>query len=149
MVRSQHVKREKSSDDLTIAGLARSADVGVETVRYYQRRGLMPVTKAGATSFRTYGPEHVERLQFIRRAQTAGFSLEEIAELLELDGGKERKRVRELARERLKALEEKIAELRASQAALSRLLDACESRSSGCCPIIEAFTPPQKAGRKS
>jgi MerR family mercuric resistance operon transcriptional regulator len=133
--------------EITIGRLAQAAGVGVETVRYYQRRGLMPVTASGARSFRSYGPEHIDRLQFIKRAQTAGFSLEEIGELLELDGSRERKRVRELARERLKALDEKIAELRASQASLSRLLQACEAKSGGCCPIIDAFAPPRKARR--
>jgi len=125
----------------TIAGLAKAAGVGVETVRYYQRRGLMPVTKAAAASFRTYDDTHVARLQFIRRAQSAGFSLEEIRELLELDRGEDRARVRELARERLAALDEKIAELKEAQAALSRLLGACQSRKSGPCPIIAAFSP--------
>ena len=129
------------SAEKTIAGLAKAAGVGVETVRYYQRRGLMPVTKASSSSFRTYDESHIARLQFIRRAQSAGFSLEEIRELLELDRGNDRARVRELAKERLIALDEKITELKEAQAALSRLLGMCQSRRSGPCPIIEAFSP--------
>lgn len=126
---------------ITIARLAEAADVGVETVRYYQRRGLMPVPRATG-AVRTYDSAHIERLIFIRRAQSAGFTLEEIAELLKLDRGSDRARVRELARERLEALDQKIEELNAAKAALSRLLGACHARKSGPCPIIEAFAPP-------
>jgi MerR family transcriptional regulator, mercuric resistance operon regulatory protein len=129
------------SAKITIARLAASADVGVETVRYYQRRGLMPVPRASG-AVRTYEPAHVERLVFIRRAQSAGFTLEEIAELLKLDRSTDRTRVRELARDRLVALDAKIEELNAAKQSLTRLLGACHARKSGPCPIIEAFTPP-------
>ena len=125
----------------TIAKLARTAGVGVETVRYYQRRGLMPVPKACGATYRAYDQEHVEQLLFIRRAQAAGFTLEEIGELLKLDPRQGRERVRELARERLDALETRIAELRAAQSALGPLLQDCEARASGPCPIIEALRP--------
>lgn len=131
------------SSKITIARLAEAAEVGVETVRYYQRRGLMPVPRAGAGSaVRTYEPAHIERLIFIRRAQSAGFTLEEIGELLKLDRGNDRTRVRELARERLIALDAKIEELNAAKHALTRLLGACHARKNGPCPIIEAFGPP-------
>jgi MerR family transcriptional regulator, mercuric resistance operon regulatory protein len=141
MVRSQAV-----SQQITIARLAKAANVGVETVRYYQRRGLMPVPRAGAGSaVRNYEPAHVERLIFIRRAQAAGFTLEEIGELLKLDRGADRPRVRELARERLVALDAKIEELNAAKASLTRLLGACHARKTGPCPIIEAFAPPANA----
>ena len=136
MVRSQAVSEEK-----TIAALAKAAGVGVETVRYYQRRGLMPVPKARSSSFRTYDDAHVERLIFIRRAQSAGFTLEEIRELLKLDRGNDRAPVRE----RLIALEAKMDELREAHAALSRLVGACHARKSGPCPIIEAFAPAEDA----
>ena len=129
------------AEEKTIAGLAKAAGVGVETVRYYQRRGLMPVPRARSASFRTYDDSHVAQLIFIRRAQSAGFSLEEISELLKLDRGNDRARVRELAKERLAALDAKIGELKEAQAALARLLGACHSRKTGPCPIIEAFSP--------
>jgi len=129
------------SQEITIAKLAKAAGVGVETVRYYQRRGLMPVTKPRSTAFRTYDESHIARLQFIRRAQSAGFSLEEIRELLALDRGNDRARVRELAKERLAALDAKIQELEEAKASLSRLLGVCQSRKNGPCPIIEAFSP--------
>lgn len=128
------------SAKITIARLAEAADVGVETVRYYQRRGLMPVPRA-AGAVRTYDAAHIDRLVFIRRAQSAGFTLEEIGELLKLDRGNDRSRVRELARERLIALDAKIEELNAAKQSLARLLGACHARKSGPCPIIEAFAP--------
>jgi MerR family mercuric resistance operon transcriptional regulator len=134
------------SAEFTIARLAKAADVGVETVRYYQRRGLIAVPKARSAAFRTYDQTHLDRLRFIKRAQAAGFSLEEIAELLALDRSKDRKRVRELARQRLASLEEKIADLRAAQEALSKLVNHCEKRNAGPCPIIEAFAPSASAG---
>lgn len=124
--------------DLTIAGLAKAGGVGVETIRYYQRRGLLGLPpRAGAV--RRYGPADVRRLLFIRRAQAAGFTLEAIAELLELDSGGDRARVRALAAERLAALEARIAELESARAALTRLSRACAAGDEGPCPIIEAF----------
>jgi MerR family mercuric resistance operon transcriptional regulator len=126
--------------EMTIARLARAAGVGVETVRYYQRRGLMPVPRAaGGATFRSYDEDHVRRLRFIRRAQGAGFTLEEIRELLALDRTNDRSRVRAMAGERLEALEAKIAELEDARAALTRLARACGGSDKGPCPIIEAF----------
>jgi MerR family mercuric resistance operon transcriptional regulator len=126
--------------DMTIAKLARAGGVGVETIRYYQRRGLLPEPpRAGA--IRRYGPGDLGRLLFIRRAQSAGFTLEEIAELLALDKSEDRARVRALAKARLDALEAKIAELEAARSALTRLSKACAAGRAGPCPILEAFEP--------
>ena len=124
--------------DMTIARLGAAAGVGVETVRYYQRRGLLAVP-ARAGSVRRYGPEDVRRLRFIRRAQAAGFSLEEIGELIRLDSTDDRARVRAMASERLAALDARIAELEESRAALERLRGVCAAGSKGPCPILEAF----------
>ncbi|HEY0413392.1 MAG TPA: MerR family DNA-binding protein [Allosphingosinicella sp.] len=134
------VASPKGSADLTIARLGAAAGVGVETVRYYQRRGLLAVP-ASAGAVRRYGPEDVRRLRFVRRAQAAGFTLEEIGELLALDRTEDRVRVRELATERLAALGAKIAELEQSRAALERLRSSCASSRKGPCPILEAFDP--------
>ena len=133
MVRNQ----AKNSD--TIGGLARAAGVGVETVRYYQRRGLLPEPARPPGEVRRYSDDDVRRLRFIRRAQGAGFTLEEIGELLALDRTDDRARVRELAAERLTALDARIAELEQSRAALERLRSSCASGKKGPCPIIEAF----------
>ena len=128
--------------EMTIAKLARAGGVGVETVRYYQRRGLMPVPRAtGDSAYRHYGPDHLQRLRFIRRAQAAGFTLEEIGELLALDRASDRPRVRELAGKRLAALDAQLKDIEAARGALKRLLGACRGSDQGPCPIIEAFDP--------
>ena len=105
MVRAQ----AKNSD--TIGGLAKAAGVGVETVRYYQRRGLLPEPARPPGEVRRYGEGEVRRLRFIRSAQAAGFALAEIKELLDLDAADDRARARELAEARVAALDEKIADL--------------------------------------
>lgn len=128
-----------------IAGLARAAGVGVETVRYYQRRGLIdtPARPGGGgpgSGVRRYGELDIRRLRFIRSAQAAGFTLEEIAELLALDASHDRDRARSLADSRIAALDAKIAELEAARASLHRLARDCGSGGSGPCPIIRAFS---------
>ena len=133
MVRNQ----AKYSD--TIGGLAKAAGVGVETVRYYQRRGLLPEPPRPPREVRRYSDDDLRRLRFIRRAQSAGFTLDEIGELLALDRTYDRARVRELATDRLTALEAQITELERSRAALERLRSTCASGKKGPCPIIEAF----------
>lgn len=133
MVRNQ----ARSSD--TIGGLARAAGVGVETVRYYQRRGLLPEPARPPGEVRRYGEEDVKRLKFIRSAQAAGFTLNEIKELLDLDAADDRARARELARARVAALDAKIGELREARDALSGLASACASKHGGPCPILSAF----------
>lgn len=133
MVRNQ----AKSSD--TIGGLARAAGVGVETVRYYQRRGLLPEPARPPGEVRRYGEADIRRLRFIRSAQAAGFTLTEIAELLDLDASDDRARARELASARVAALDEKIAELARARDALAALADACAGKRSGPCPILSAF----------
>ena len=129
---------------VTIAGLARKGGVGVETIRYYQRRGLLktPPRKVSAGKgggIRRYGEEDIRRLRFIRSAQAAGFSLEQIAELLALDASQDRPRARALAKERISALNAEIAGLKAARDSLLRLARACEAGGVGPCPIIAAF----------
>lgn len=129
---------------MTIAGLARAGEVGVETVRYYQRRGLLDTPdRSGGVGLgggiRRYGDDDVRKLRFIRSAQAAGFTLEQIAELIALDSTADRARARELATERLAAIDAKIAELKRSRDALSRLAHECGAGSSGPCPIISSF----------
>lgn len=141
MVRSQAIP------EMTIAGLARAGHVGVETVRYYQRRGLLetPQRPEGGGrdgGVRRYGEADVRRLQFIRTAQGAGFTLEQIAELLALDATDDRPRARELAQERIAELDTRIAELQAARNALAHLAHDCAEGSSGPCPIIRAFEHP-------
>ena len=129
---------------MTIAGLAREGDVGVETIRYYQRRGLLdtpdrPIISGSGGGIRRYGPEDVRRLRFIRSAQGAGFTLEQIGELLALDATDDRARARELASERITVLDAKIEELERVRASLRHLAHECGNGSAGPCPILAAF----------
>ena len=133
MVRNQ----AKNSD--TIGGLARAAGVGVETVRYYQRRGLLPEPARPPGEVRRYGDKDLKRLRFIRSAQAAGFTLNEIKELLDLDSSDDRARARELAGARVAAINEKIAELKEARDALAGLASACAKKRGGPCPILSAF----------
>lgn len=131
---------------MTIAHLARSAGVGVETVRYYQRRGLLPDPKprrSAQEGIRYYGPDEVRQLRFIRSAQAAGFTLEEIRELLDLDRSDDRARVHAIARDRIAALSAKISELQKAKSALVRLASQCAAGDAGPCPILEAFESPR------
>ena len=133
MVRSQ----AKNSD--TIGGLAKMAGVGVETVRYYQRRGLLPEPARPPGEVRRYGEDDAKRLRFIRSAQAAGFTLNEIAELIALDSTDDRARARAMAESRVAAIDEKIAELREARDALAGLATECASSRRGPCPIISSF----------
>jgi len=125
---------------MTIARLAEAGGVGVETVRYYQRRGLVdePARPEGG-GFRSYGDGDVARLRFIRSAQSAGFTLEEIGELLLLDATTDRARARQLAQSRIAALDARIRDMQVSRDALARLAEDCGSGSPGPCPIVAAF----------
>jgi MerR family mercuric resistance operon transcriptional regulator len=132
MVRSQEVH------SLTIGKLAAAGGVGVETVRFYQRRGLLGTPRRDG-GIRRYDGEDLRRLRFIRQAQAAGFTLVEIAELLALDAGEDRARARELAGARVEALELKIAELQRVRDALKRLASECSRGKKGPCPILASF----------
>ena len=123
---------------LTIGKLASAGGVGVETIRFYQRKGLLG-TPGRDGGIRRYGSQDVRRLKFIRQAQAAGFTLEEIRELLDLDATDDRPRARDLARARVKALDSKIAELKRARDALQRLAKECAHGTSGACPILTSF----------
>lgn len=124
--------------DMTIGKLAAAGNVGVETIRFYQRRGLL-TTPRKDVGIRRYGEDELRRLLFIRQAQNAGFTLEEIRELLELDAGDDRETARKLAKVRLEALEARIAELDQARVALKRLVGECASGKTGPCPILSSF----------
>lgn len=137
-----------TSRTLTIGKLARAANVGVETVRYYQQRGLLPLPPAG-NGYRQYPPEFIERIRFVKRAQELGFSLEEIAGLLRLNDGSDRESIREIATARLAQIETKLADLHRMAHALGHLVAACEHATlNQPCPIIDTLAhgaqPPKK-----
>jgi MerR family mercuric resistance operon transcriptional regulator len=125
---------------MTIAGLARAGGVGVETVRYYQRRELLDQPPRGLdTRVRHYGADDVRRLRFIRSAQAAGFTLDEIAGLIRMDAAADRGPARALALTRIEALDAKIAELTTARDGLVRLARRCGGKRAGPCPILSAF----------
>jgi MerR family mercuric resistance operon transcriptional regulator len=123
----------------TIAKLADAAGVGVETVRYYQRRGLIDEAQR-VGGFRAYAASDVQRLQFIRRAQDLGFSLDDIAELLSLSAHPNKSRVREITQRRLADVRERIEQLGAMAAALEGMVDCCVLSAGETCPIIAALS---------
>ena len=126
----------------TIGTMARRAGVGVETVRFYERQGLLAVPTRGASGYRQYPEDTVSRIRFIRRAKALGFSLREIRELhaLRVDPMGSSSEVKARAQAKIAAMEEKISTLRRMQETLAHLATACD----GCapvraCPILEAL----------
>jgi MerR family copper efflux transcriptional regulator len=130
--------------ELRIGELAQRSGVSIDTIRYYERQGLLPRAPRTAGGYRRYSPSAAARLRFIRHAQEVGFSLDEIGELLAL---RRRKRapcdaVRATASERLVAIERKLARLERMRAALVELVATCESGGAdGDCPLLEALGP--------
>jgi MerR family transcriptional regulator, mercuric resistance operon regulatory protein len=126
---------------MRISDLAREGGVGVETVRFYQRRGLLHDPRPGAlrgSGTKHYGEEDLRRLRFIRSAQRAGFTLHEIEKLIAPQTT--RQQARGLAQERIAGLDERIAELQAARKWLGELASECARGTSGPCPIIAAFS---------
>ena len=130
-----------ASGTFTIGRLARAAQVGVETVRYYQQRRLLPVPPAAEGSFRRYDDCLVDRIRFIKRAQELGFSLEEIRELLRLNDGTDRRAIRRISAARLAQIESKVADLNRMRRVLKHLIAECEhAATDNPCPIIETLS---------
>ncbi len=129
---------------LRIGALATAAGVGVQTLRYYERRGLLRAKGRTAAGYRQYAADAVRRVVFIRRAQAMGFTLDEIQHLLALRVQSSRrcepvKRSASAARERVR---ERLAALRRMDTILERLIDACDARQvTEECPILEALEP--------
>jgi MerR family mercuric resistance operon transcriptional regulator len=128
----------KASPARTIGRLAEETGVHFETIRYYQRLGLMPTPARLQGAVRRYGEDAVSRLHFIKRAQGLGFSLDEVRLLLELSVGEHCTETRTLAERKMRIVKKKISDLRGIQAALDKLISACgKGRKGRGCPIIE------------
>ena len=126
--------------ELSIGRLAGKAGANVETIRYYQRRGLLSEPDKPESGYRRYSAEQVKRVRFIKRAQELGFTLEEILGLLRLDGAHACAETRDLAARKLEMIEGKLADLAAMRKALSKLVRGCDAMgSAGACPIIHAL----------
>lgn len=112
----------------------------METVRYYQRRKLLPLPAAQSSAFRTYPVALIDRIRFIKRSQELGFSLDEIEALLQLEDGSDRGAIRELAAEKLHHIRAKMSDLARMEAVLQHLIDACAATGqTQPCPIIAAL----------
>lgn len=129
------------TNDLTIAGVAGAAGVGVETVRFYERRGLISQPAKVNGSIRRYGSDHVRRIRFVKRSQELGFTLDEIESLLKLEDGTDRRSIQKIATARLEQVRERIADLRRIEGTLEHLLADCRSGAGHRCPIISAIAP--------
>jgi MerR family mercuric resistance operon transcriptional regulator len=126
--------------DRTIGALARAVGVNVETVRYYQRIGLLARPPRAHGSIRRYPPDTLRRLRFIRRAQALGFALEEVAALLKLADGEHCAETRVLGEQKLALVQRKLDELAAMRRALEELVQRCARGGRGRgCPLIEAL----------
>lgn len=134
---------------LTIAGVADAAAVGVETVRYYERRGLIEQPRHKVGAYRRYDDQHVARIRFIKRAQELGFTLEEVESLLRLQDGIDRRSIRRIAAQRLEQIRTRIADLRRIEKALGHVLHECETKAgTPHCPIIETILDPASVKRE-
>lgn len=128
------------ADRLTIGGVAEAAGVNVETVRFYQRKGLLPEPNKPHGSIRRYGNTDVARIKFIKAAQRLGFSLEEVAGLLQLDDGAHCDEARQLAEDKLADVRAKLADLRTIESVLSKLVRHCRvNHGTVSCPLISAL----------
>ncbi len=128
------------TEKMTISRLAGAAGVNVETVRFYQRSGLIDEPARPCSGYRTYGAEDVRRIRFIKRAQLLGFTLDEIASLLKLERSQACASTRDLAARKLAMVEAKLSDLLAMKTALATMVSRCDSEHpSACCPIIQAL----------
>lgn len=132
--------RSSDTEALTIGALASAAGVNVETIRFYQRKGLMPEPERPQGSIRRYGPDDLGRVRFIKSAQRLGFSLDEVADLLTLQDGTQCEQAREQAHKKLSDVRQRIADLQRIEAALADLVKRClDSLGRVRCPLIDAL----------
>jgi MerR family mercuric resistance operon transcriptional regulator len=128
------------SEPLTIGALAKSAGVNVETIRFYQRRGLLAEPNRPHGGIRHYGPMDVARVRFVKSAQRLGFSLDEVAQLLKLDDGTHCREAAALASARLADVRARLNDLQRMESALSQLLEACSTRTGKVsCPLVASL----------
>jgi MerR family mercuric resistance operon transcriptional regulator len=138
-------------ENLTIGAFAKMAGVNVETIRFYQRKGLLPEPDRPYGSIRRYGEVDVRRVRFVKSAQRLGFTLEEIGELLRLEDGTHCDEASSLAERKLKDVRDKLADLARMEAVLSELVCACHAQKGNVsCPLIASLqggrslaTPPK------
>jgi MerR family transcriptional regulator, copper efflux regulator len=127
-------------DSIGIGTLAKRAGVGIDTVRYYERAGLLAPSRRLASGYRRYTALELSRLRFIRRAQALGFTLKEVRDLLALSAKRDVARVKRSAQSKLEDVDEKIAALKKVREGLAKLIDACPGHGRAAdCPILQAL----------
>src|SRR5574337_118391 len=129
-------------ESMTIGQLAKEAQVNIDTLRYYEKRGLLPEPPRKGSGYLLYSPDAVKRIAFIMHAKELGFTLDEIAELLSLrtDTAKQCKTVQGRAEAKIAEIEEKIQSLQQIKTALQRLVGSCKvNKRLGECPILDAL----------
>jgi MerR family transcriptional regulator, copper efflux regulator len=131
-------RQDENHSPLTIGRTARLAEVGIPTMRFYERAGLLPKASRTAANYRLYSDETVSRIRFIRRAQTLGFTLSEIKDLLELRVSRETScaQVRARAEAKIADIAARLRSLRQMSRALVTLARECESQSGSNCPLL-------------
>ena len=132
---------------LTVGKLSKQTGVAVETLRYYERRGLLPPAERTTSGYRLFRPDTAQRLRFIRRAQALGFSLDEIAELLSLSDTPSRsaREVKQLTRSKIADIEVRIRDLQRMKRGLAKLDETCSGHgSTQDCPILAALAVREK-----
>lgn len=128
------------SQSLTIGALAAEAGVNVETIRFYQRRKLLPEPERPYGGIRRYGPAEVSRLRFIKAAQRIGFTLDEIAQLLQLEDGTHCSQARIIAEHKLTDVRHRLEDLQRIETALAQLVKRCAAgRGKVTCPLIASL----------
>jgi MerR family transcriptional regulator, copper efflux regulator len=126
--------------DLGISKLARLAEVGIDTVRYYERNGLLAPRARLASGYRRYGEAELARLRFIRRAQKLGFTLKEIKSLLDLSARRNVAQVRRAAQTKLEDIDARMTDLKRVREGLASLVEACPGHGKSTeCPILRAL----------
>jgi MerR family mercuric resistance operon transcriptional regulator len=130
----------KVPDNFTIGALAEAAAVSVETIRFYQRKHLLPEPERPSGSIRRYGSSEVARVRFIKASQRIGFNLDEVAQLLQLEDGTRCSQAREIAVHKLVDIRQRMSDLQRIDAALTLLVDRCAARRGKvACPLIASL----------
>lgn len=131
---------------MSIGDLARAAGVNIETIRYYQRKGLLAVPERGPGEIRRYRAADLARVKFVKAAQRLGFSLADIAGLMSLGESTDCEKARHVAEHRLKDVRAKLADLRYMESALKGLVAGCAAPQTDGCPLIAALRSSGEAG---
>lgn len=134
----------RGHENLTIGAFAQMAGVNVETIRFYQRKGLLPEPAKPYGSIRRYGTADVARIRFVKSAQRLGFSLSEVAQLLRLEDGAHCSEAADIAAQRLADVRARLRDLARMEVVLSHLVGECRaSRGLVSCPLVAALHQPE------